>query len=103
MRGEMVSCLTGHGRITALSTTLCSDRVLAVASDDGNVYLYDVTNPRKQRRRALKSQNDRLCGACLVPGRGIFSTWMLAGYEGRDTALIGALYAYDIPTGQVLQ
>jgi WD40 repeat protein len=103
MRGEMISCLTGHGRITALSTTLCSDRVLAVASDDGNVYLYDVTNPNKQRRTILKSQNDRLCGAFLVPGQGMFTNWMLAGYEARDTTLVGALYTYDIPTGQIVQ
>ena len=103
MKGEMVSCLTGHGRITALSTTLCSDRVLAVASDDGNIYLYDVLNPSKQRRAILKAQNERLCGAFLVPGQGMYTNWMLAGYEAKDSTQFGALYAYDIPTGTMIR
>ena len=103
MKGEMVNCLTGHGRITALSTAPCHDRVLAVASDDGNVYLYDVMNPSKQRRTVLKTQNNRMQGSFLVPGQGCYSTWMLAGYEAKDGTLIGALYVYDIPTGSMLQ
>ena len=103
MKGKQVSCLSGHGRITALSTTHCSDRVLAVASDDGNVYLYDVYNPTKQRRTILKGQNDRLCGSFLVPGEGYFSNWMLAGYEAKDSSPVGALYVYDIPTARMLQ
>lgn len=104
MKGEMVSCLTGHGRITALSTTLCSDRVLAVASDDGNVYLYDVYNPSKQRRTILKGPTSgRLCGAFLIPGQGVFKNWILAGYEAKDSSPIGALYVYDIPTATMIQ
>jgi WD40 repeat protein len=103
MKGDMVNCLTDHGRITALSTTLCSDRVLAVASDDGNVYLYDVRRPNKQNRTLLRGQNERLCGAFLVPGVGAYVNWMLVGYEAKDASLLGALYAYDIPTGQVLR
>lgn len=103
MKGDMLGCLTGHGRITALSTTYCSDRVLAVASDDGNVYLYDVLNPSKQRRTVLQGLNDRLCGAFLVPGQGVFSNWMLAGYESKDASSFGALYAYDVPTGKLIQ
>jgi len=103
MRGEMVGCLTDHGRITALSTTLCSDRVLAVAADDGNIYLYDVRNPGKSRRVVLKPPSERICGAFLVPGHGLFSHWMLAGYEGKDSSTIGALYAYDILRGAPVQ
>ena len=103
MKRKQIGCLTGHGRITALSTTYCSDRVLAVASDDGNVYLYDVYNPTKQHRTILKSQNDRFQGAFLVPGEGYFSNWMLAGYEAKDSSPLGALYAYDIPTAKMIQ
>jgi WD40 repeat protein len=103
VRGDFVSCLTGHGRITALSTTWCSDRVLAVASDDSNVYLYDVMDPRKQQRTVVKGQNERLCGAFLVPGQRHYSHWMLAGYEAKDSSPIGALYIIDIPTGTIIQ
>lgn len=102
MKGEMVGCLTGHGRVTALSTTLCSDRVLAVAADDGNIYLYDVRNPGKQRRTVLKAQNDRLCGSFLVPGHGLYSHWMLAGFEAKDSSHSGALYAYDVIRGTTI-
>jgi len=104
MKGEMMSCLSGHGRITALSTTFCSDRVLAVASDDGHVYLYDVINPSKQRRIILEGQNNRLCPAFLVPGQGVCANWLLAGYEAKDSGShAGALYAYDVPTGAMIQ
>jgi WD40 repeat protein len=103
VRGDLVSCLTGHGRITALSTTWCSDRVLAVASDDGNVYLYDVLNPRKQQRTVVKGRNERLCGAFLVPGQRHYSHWMLAGYEAKNLSPFGALYIIDIPTGTIIQ
>lgn len=102
VKGEMVGCLTDHGRITALSTTLCSDRVLAVAADDGNIYLYDVRNPGKQRRTTFKAQNDRLCGSFLVPGHGLYSHWMLAGFEAKDSSCSGALYAYDVIRGTTI-
>lgn len=103
LNGELVSCLTGHGRITALSTTWCSDRVLAVASDDGNLYLYNVMNPRKQQRTVVKGLNERLCGAFLVPGQSHYSHWMIAGYEAKDSSPLGALYLLDIPTGTIIQ
>lgn len=102
-KGEMLSSLTGHGRITALSTTSCSDRVIAVASDDGDIYLYDVMDPAKPGRTVLKGQNERLCGSFLVPGQGWYIHWMLAGYEAKDGPSIGALHIYDVPTGTMLQ
>jgi len=104
MNGEMVNCLTGHGRITALSTTSCADWVMSVASDDGNIYLYNVYEPKSPFRTIIKSPSERLCGSFLVPGKGFYKNWMLAGYEGKDSrSPIGALYIYDIPKATMVQ